>query len=337
MRRKASPLSLILLGLGTFLLVLAPLLVWYVKPRAAVNPIDIDTTAVYTGTGSYFDTDEIKTVHDKRITVTQKVRGNVADSEKSGRAVWDVTTTVDTDKSLPAADPHDALEFFLNRWVTDRHTNRPVHCCEENPYFEGDAYLKFPFDVHKRSYTWWDNSLGDTVVLHYAGTQKVQGYRGYRFTGTVSPTKIGTRLVPGTIVGQKNKPQVLAEEWYSNHGVRLVVDQRTGRVLYAQVGPRRTLRAPGATKDAAVLLDSEKLAFTTATQKDQVKQAKKESGQLRMVGQTLPVGSAVAGFVLAVVGAVLVIRGRESRKGQEGRESRNGPDTGANSPGQLTN
>jgi hypothetical protein len=288
MRRTASPLSLILLGLGTFLLVLAPMLAWYVEPRAAVNPIDIDTTAVYNGTGSYFDTDEIETVHDKRITVTQKVRGNVADSEKSGRAVWDVTTTVDTDKSLPAADPHDALEFFLNRWVTNRHTNQPVHCCRENPYFEGEAYLKFPFDVHKRSYSWWDNSLGDTVVLRYAGKQRIQGYEGYEFTGTVAPVKIGTRLVPGTIVGQRSKPQVLAEEWYSNHGIRLVVDQRTGRVLYAQVGPRRTLRAPGAEKDAVVLLDSEKLAFTTATQKDQVKQAKTESGQLQLVGRTLP-------------------------------------------------
>ncbi|MCD9872574.1 DUF3068 domain-containing protein [Streptomyces guryensis] len=311
MRRTASPLSLILLGLGTFLLVLAPMLAWYVEPRAAVNPVDIDTTAVYRGTGSYFDTDQIQTVHDKRITVTQQVRGNVADSEKSGRAVWDVTTTVDTDKSLPAADPHDALEFFLNRWVTNRHTNQPVHCCKENPYFEGDAYLKFPFDVARKSYQWWDNSLGSTVTLHYSGTKKVQGYQGYRFTGTVSPSKIGTRLVPGSIVGQKNKPQVLAEEWYSNHGIELVVDQRTGRVLYAQVGPRRTLRAPGAEKDAVVLLDSRKLAFTTATQKDQVKLAKKESGQLLMVGQTLPITAAVAGFVLAVVGGVLVARGRK--------------------------
>ncbi|MGI5454530.1 DUF3068 domain-containing protein [Streptomyces sp. CA-249302] len=310
MRRTASPLSLILLGLGTFLLVLAPMLVWYVEPRAAVNPIDIDTTAVYQGTGSYFDTDEVATVTDKRITVTQQVRGNVADSEKSGDAVWDVTTTVDTDKSLPAADPHDALEFFLNRWVTNRKTNQPVHCCKENPYFEGDAYLKFPFDVHKRSYQWWDNSLGDVVTLHYAGKQKVQGYTGLAFTGTVPPTKIGTRQVPGSLVDQPKSPQVLAEEWYSNHGIRLVVDQRTGRVLYAQVGPRRTLRAPGHKYDAVLLLDSRKLAFTTATQKDQVKLAKKESGQLRMVGETLPIGAAVAGFVLAVVGGVLVVRGR---------------------------
>ncbi|MET7688183.1 DUF3068 domain-containing protein [Streptomyces sp. NPDC005483] len=311
MRRTASPISLILLGLGTFLLVLAPLLAWYVTPRAAVNPINIDQTAVYRGTGSVFDTEELETVPGQRITVTQRVRGNVEDSERSGRAaVWDVTTTVDTDKSLPASDPHDALEFVPHRWVMDRRTTKPVHCCGEKPYIEGEAYLKFPFDVQRRSYQWWDNSLGSTVTLRYQGTKKVQGYTGYRFTGTVAPAKVGTRLVPGTIVGEPGRPQVLAEEWYSNHGIELVVDQRTGRVVYAQVGPKRTLRAPGAKKDAVVLLDSRKIAFTTATQKDAVRLAERDSDQLRAVGQTLPIGAAVAGFVLAAVGGVLVVRGR---------------------------
>ncbi|MFI6486139.1 DUF3068 domain-containing protein [Streptomyces sp. NPDC050564] len=310
MRRRVSPVSLILLGLGTFLLVLAPMLAWYVEPRAAVNPIDIDTTAVYTGTGSVFDVDKVATVSDQKITVTQQVRGDVADSERSGKAVWDVTTTVDTDKSLPAADPHDALEFMPGRWVTNRKTNTPAHCCQEKPYFEGEAYLKFPFDVQKRAYRWWDNSLGATVTLNYRGTKKIRGYEGYRFTGSVPATRTGTRLVPGAIVGEPKRSQVLAEEWYANHLIELVADQRTGRVIYAQVGPRRTLRAPGAKKDVTVLLDSRKLAFTAATQKDQVDQAKTESGQLRMVGQTLPIGAGVLGFVLAAVGVVLVVRGR---------------------------
>ncbi|MEV0633931.1 DUF3068 domain-containing protein [Streptomyces sp. NPDC050619] len=317
MRRTTSPISLILLGLGTFLLVLAPLLAWYVEPRAAVNPIDIDTTAVYRGTGSVFDTEELETVPGQAITITQRVRGDVEDSERSGAAVWDVTTTADTDKSLPAADPHDALEFIPHRWVMDRRTTRPVHCCEETPYIEGEAYLKFPFDVQKRSYRWWDNSLGSTVTLSYRGTEKVQGYTGYRFTGTVPPSKVGTRLVPGSIVDQPGRPQVLAEEWYSNHGIELIVDQATGRVIYAQVGPKRTLRAPGAKKDAQVLLDSRKLAFTTGTQQEAVRQAKKDSGQLRAVGETLPIGAAVAGFVLAVVGGVLVVRGRRRPDAEE--------------------
>ncbi|MBC2901537.1 DUF3068 domain-containing protein [Streptomyces cupreus] len=309
MRRTASPLSLILLGLGTFLLVLAPMLAWYVEPRAAVNPIDIDTTAVYKGTGSVFDTEKIETVPDRTITVTQRVRGNVAESEKSGNAVWDVITTVDTDKSLPAADPHDALDYVPHRWVMDRKTTRPVHCCGEQPYIEGEAYLKFPFDVQKRDYRHWDNTLRGTITMSYRDTKKIQGYTGYRFTATVPPTKTGTRLVPGRLVGL-DTPQVLAEEWYANHGLELVVDQATGRVLYAQTGPRRTLRAPGGEKDEAVLLDSPKIAFTTETQKEAVSQAEDDSRQLELVGRTLPIGAGVVGFVLAVAGIVLVVRGR---------------------------
>ncbi|MGW0816044.1 DUF3068 domain-containing protein [Streptomyces viridiviolaceus] len=313
MRRTSSPFSLVLLGIGTFLLVLAPMLAWYVAPRAAVNPIDIDTTAVYTGTGSVFDTERIETVPDRRITVTQRVRADVADSERSGHAVWDVVTTVDTDGSLPAADPHDALDFTPHRWVMDRTTTEPVHCCQEHPYIEGEAYLKFPFDVQKRSYRWWDNTLGGTVVLRYRGTEKVQGYTGYRFTGTVPAARTGTRLVPGSIVGQPRRPQVAAEEWYANHGIELVVDQRTGRVINAQTGPRRTLRAPGGQRDAAVLLDSRKLAFTDATQREAVRQAKRDSGLLRLVGETLPIGAAVAGFVLAMTGGVPAVRRRSRR------------------------
>ncbi|GGZ11771.1 DUF3068 domain-containing protein [Streptomyces poonensis] len=311
MRRHATPFSLVLLGLGTFLLVLAPLLAWYVTPRVAVNPVDVDTTAVYTGTGSVFDAGRLRTVPGRHITVTQRVRGDVAASERSGHAaVWDVVTTVDTDETLPAADPHDALDLTPHRWVSDRRTNRPVHCCGEQPYIEGEAYLKFPFDVQRRPYRWWDNTLGAPVVLRYQGVEKVRGYEGYRFTGSVPATRTGSRPVPGRIVGAPDRPQVLAEEWYANHGIELVVDRTTGRVLHAQTGPRRTLRAPGAHRDAAVLLDSRKLAFTPATQRAAVAQAQRDGERLRLLGRTVPFGAAVAGSALAVAGAVLVIRGR---------------------------
>ena len=69
-RRTASPLSLVLLGLGVFLLVLAPMLAWYVEPRAKRTPIDVDQITVFEGKGSYFDTKKIKTVEDQNLTIT---------------------------------------------------------------------------------------------------------------------------------------------------------------------------------------------------------------------------------------------------------------------------
>ncbi|MER5299963.1 DUF3068 domain-containing protein [Streptomyces lasiicapitis] len=325
-RRKASPLSLVLLGLGAFLLVLAPLLAWYVEPRAKRTPTDIDQITVFRGTGSYFDTQKIKTVKKQRLTITRQVRGDVADSEKSGRAVWDVSTSIDPDKSLPAADPHDSLQWTLERWVTDRKTNKPVHCCGEKPYFEGEVYLKFPFDVEKRTYLWWDPTLGDTVPLAYRGKKKIQGYEGLRFTGTVKAAKTGTRQVPGRMVGLPKRSQVMAEEWYANHGVELVADQRTGRIIYAAIGPRKTLRAPGGKKDVTVLLDSKRIGFTEKTQKSQVKLADDDSSRLKLVGETLPLVSVVLGGALALLGGALVARGRESRSNGARRDGE-GPDS----------
>ncbi|MFD6415405.1 DUF3068 domain-containing protein [Streptomyces sp. NPDC060194] len=317
---RPSPLSLVLLGIGVFLLTLAPLLAWYVQPNAKRTPIDIDATTVFTGTGSYFDQGEVETVDGQALTITRKVRGDVEDSTDD-RSIWEVSTTVDTKDSLPAEDPRDALQWSTERWVTDRKTNRPLHCCEESPVFDGEAYLKFPFDVEKRSYRWWDNTLGGTVPLQFKGTKKIQGYEGYRFTGSVDPVRTGTRQVPGTLVGVKAGGQVLAEEWYSNHGIELVVDRATGRIIYAAIGPKKTLRAPGGTKDEVVLLDSQKIGFDTKTQKTQVKLAKEGSDQLKTVGQTAPALAGLTGLLLAAAGVVLLVRGRKTPETASGEHS----------------
>ncbi|MCK8678352.1 DUF3068 domain-containing protein [Streptomyces lichenis] len=314
MRRTAFTLPLALLGAGVFLLVLAPLLAGHVLPHAKRTPVDTDTTTIFTGTGSYFDTSALKTVDDRRLTITRQVRGDVADSLRSGNAVWDVSTSVDADHTLPATDVRDSLQWTLERWVTDRATNEPVHCCEETPVFDGEAYLKFPFDVEERSYRWWDGTLGAAVRLGYAGRTRVQGYEGLRFTGSVEPTRTGVRQVPGRLVGRPRTPQVLAEEWYANSGIELVVDQATGRIVFAAIGPRKTLRAPGAKKDAVVLLDSDRLAFTAATQRHQVALASADSRRLALLGTTVPLAGAILGVLLTAGGTVLLVRAGRRRR-----------------------
>ncbi|MCE4947568.1 DUF3068 domain-containing protein [Streptomyces albulus] len=308
--RTAAPLALALLGAGVFLLVLAPLLAWYVTPRAAVTPVDVDVTTVFTGTGSYFDTGALATRDRQRITVTRHVLGDVAASERSGRAVWDVSTTVDTPATLPLADPRRSFQWTTGRWVTDRRSNAPAHCCGEGPTrFDGDAYLKFPFAVQKKTYRWWDDTLGAAVPLRFAGTVQLSGITGYRFAGTVPATRTGTRQVPGRLVGRPGQGQIQAEEWYANTGIGLVVEERTGRIVDASISPVKTLRAPGARRDAVVLLRARGLAFTPATRRAQVALARADGAKLVLVGRTLPVTAGAAGGVLAVAGGLLVARG----------------------------
>ncbi|NGO69681.1 DUF3068 domain-containing protein [Streptomyces boncukensis] len=326
MRRHASPLALVLLGLGVFLLVLAPMLLWYVEPRAKRNPTDVNITSIFKGQGKYFDQENRRTRSDQKLTVTRRVLGNVADSEKTGRAVWDVSQTIDSPDTLKLDDPRRSFQWTTERWVTDRKTNLPVRCCQAKPAagknFSGEAYLKWPFDVEKRDYLWWDSTLGGTVPLHYKGKAKVRGYEGLRFSGTVKPTRSGSRQVPAVLVDRKKSGQIHAEQWYANAGLDFIVDERTGRILYAATGPKMTLRAPGGSKDEVTLLQSDKLAFTAKTQQDAVDLAKDDNDKLELLGTTAPLAAVVAGGVVAAAGAVLVVRGR--RNGRAGRAAADG-------------
>lgn len=310
--RQPSPLGLVLLGLGVFLLVLAPLLAWYVQPHAKRNPVDINATSVLSGSGSYFDQQELKTRHGQELTVTRRVLGDVAASERSGRAVWDISQTIDNPRTVKLDDPRKSFQWTTERWVTDRETNQTVQCCRLKPHdINGEAYLKWPFDVEERSYTWWDGNLGAVVPLRYAGRQKVDGYEGMRFTGTVEPAESGTRQVPGRLVDRPKSGQVHAEEWYANSRIEFVVDRRTGRILNAVTAPKVTLRAPGGKTDKVTLLHSKKLEFTAKTQREAVALAGADSRKLEILGSTAPPAAAAAGGLLALAGAALTVRGRK--------------------------
>ncbi|OIJ99270.1 hypothetical protein BIV25_09585 [Streptomyces sp. MUSC 14] len=316
LRRIPSPFALALVGSGVFLLALASLLAWYVGPRVRLTPTDIDVTSVMTGRGSYFDTDVGSTTHDRTITLTRRVLGDVRAGASHDAAVWDVSTTIDTPKTLPLKDPRRSLQWSVERWVSDRRTNMPVHCCGETPSFDADAFLKFPFDVRKQTYRWWDSTLGGSVPLRYTGTQRVLGHEGYRFTGSVRPTRIGSRQVPGILVGLPRQGQVFAEEWYADPRIALVVDQRTGEIVDASIAPNVTLRRLGGRQDAVTLLQSDALAMTDATRKAVVDRAVADAGKLRLVGQTLPLAAAGVGGPLAVMGLVmLLVRGRRKPHG----------------------
>lgn len=312
MRRTASPASLCLLGLGVFLLVLAPLLHWYVLPRAEKSPIDIDATTVLTGPGNYFDQQELELSDQVRITATRHTLGNVAESDKNNAAVWDSVNMVDTPETKKLNDPRKSFSFVQERWVHDRHTNLPRHCCGEEPRIDAEAFLKFPFNVERRTYSYWDSTLGGAVDVRYTGNAKVNGHEGYRFSAKVPPTKSGTRTVPGVLVDRPSQSQVAADQFYANEELWLVVDQRTGTIIDAGSSLKVTLRAPGSERDAVTLLQAE-LIFDEATKKQQVEIAEDGGGSLRLVGTTAPLVAGILGLAAAVAGALLVVRGRVQR------------------------
>ncbi|MEK8170612.1 porin PorA family protein [Streptomyces sp. M19] len=206
-----------------------------------------------------------------------------------------------------AARPRRSLRWTTERWVTDRRTNAPVHCCGERPVFDGDAYLKFPFDLKQRSYRWWDSTLGAAVPLRFSGTTRVEGHRGYRFTGTVRPTRIGTRLVRG--------------RWWTGRA-RARCRRRSGTPTpassWSPTGAPAASSTPasrpgdaartGGHRDAVTLLRSGGIRFTDATRRAQVGLARDDNDRLRLVGRVAPLAAASAGTVLTAAGAALTLR-----------------------------
>ena len=93
-------IGLVLIGVGMFLLVLAPLARFYAYPRLAVAPYDQNTLTVLDGpNATVFDIASLKEIQTD-LTTTAKTIGDIGGSEKApeGDTVW-VTTSSTRDST----------------------------------------------------------------------------------------------------------------------------------------------------------------------------------------------------------------------------------------------
>ncbi len=306
-RLPARPVAgFIVVGIGVLALALVPLLRWYVLPRVEVLPLDENATSVSTGEGTYFDTTSLKVAGPVRLTVTTHVVGDVAAGQSSGDAVWNISTTVDTPATLDKQDPRQSIDWTLERWVGNRSTDRPVNCCGASTHFSGDAYIKFPFNVAKQTYTYWNPKARNAFPVHYAGNVDVGGLSLYRFQGTVPPTRISSTQVPGTLVGLTDPAMTNVDIYYQDKGTEIDVDPVSGIPVVTVQHAVTTFRLPGSGTDRLTLLAA---TFRTdrASQDALVSLVRDTDAKLDLVQRTLPVVLLAAGSALVVLGAVLVV------------------------------
>ena len=268
--RTASPLSLVLLGLGVFLLVLAPMLAWYVEPRAKVTPVDVDVTTVFTGNGSYFDTaalrDQGPAEDHHHPACAGRCRGER--EERAGGRVGRLhhgrhpedagpegsAQGVPVDHRALGHRPAQQHAGALLRGGPDPLRRRclpqvPLRCAADGPTAGGTT----PWAPPSRS-----------------ASPAPRRSRATRATASPGPSR-----PPGPVAGR------CRADWSAGRGrarsrprsgtrtpaIELVVEQRTGRIINASISPHKTLRAPGARRDAVTLLRGEQLEFTPATQR----------------------------------------------------------------------
>lgn len=308
--------GLVVVGLGVAGIALVPLIRWYVLPNVELIPLVTDTTVISAGDATYFDSHTLSTKGPVRLTVTTHVVSDVAAGRASGDAVWNISTTVDTPDTLKLRDPRYSLEWTLERWVADRRTGLPVHCCGEQPAFEGNVYVKFPFDVAKGDYDLWNPRAKHAYPVHFTGVETVSGHQLYRFDGPVPATDVATLQVPGPLVGLPGSAgMVTVHQYYRDSDSEVLVDPTSGVVVSETQHPTVTFRLPDSDQDRFTVL-SATFASEPASVRTVLDLVDSTDRQLLLIKDTVPTVALWVGPVLVVLGAVqLVLALRAARTG----------------------
>ena len=301
MRRFLGP---ILVGLGAFLLVAGLLLKFYAYPRVAVAPIDQNSVTKLSATGAeIFDSGALKPLQTD-LTAENRTVGDVKASKEAGDdvRVWVGTTSIRSADGTVRSRSTERVPF-------DASTAEAVNCCgafdettdgERTQVKRKGLVWKFPFGTEKKSYQVWDGTLGDTATAKFVKESSVKGLSTYQFRSEVPRTEVGTRDIPGSLVGS-SEASVTAASMYAAT-TTYEIEPKTGAIVTQTIDQDSTLAVDG---EDVITTTKAELSYTDATVSANVEEFTTKSSQLTLVGTTLPLITIILGLILIVAGVVL--------------------------------
>nr|WP_237447678.1 DUF3068 domain-containing protein [Nocardioides flavescens] len=283
----------VLLGFGVFLVVAGVIALTWAPGVVKKTPLDVDTLTVYTGEAAKID----PATGDFDRRPVYALTDTKADSEASSSDhVLFVTTqcaVFDTggEKVCVDGEDPDLITANIDVFATDRTTALSV----DDKNLPADAVPheglvnKFPFDVQKKAYPFWDGTLGRAVDIEYQDTETVDGLETYRFSYTVADEPIEVAEgVDGT---------------YDNV-ITVNVDPRTGSIVKSGQDQQRYLADGTQALDITVVTDDD-------TIKTAVDEAKANGSSLTLLLTIVPVVGLVGGALCLIAGGLLLARRRE--------------------------
>ncbi|MGS2643063.1 DUF3068 domain-containing protein [Streptosporangium sp. G12] len=292
-----------LIGIGAFLIVLAPLVRFQVAASLIAAPADqYGISKLEAVDAQYFSPGDLKVMTgDLDITVT--TRGDVAAAE-GDRVVWEEAMAVND-----VTNQNPLISFVERRSAFNKYTGEGVNCCDvsidKDPVrLQGQIY-KWPFDVEKKTYSVFNATAQKAFDARFVGEEQVGGLTVYRFEQTVPPTKTDTITAPASVLGMDDPGDVQVDRIYDGvntywiepvTGSPVRQEQQRHEVLKTQDGIERSLAFVATAK------------MTQQTQDDLVKNAVDGRNTITLLKTTIPVALLVGGLVLVVVGFLLMRR-----------------------------
>lgn len=303
-------IGIVLAGVGSFLIVLAGFLRFYVPGQVIKFPLDeYQITTLHADGASYFSAAKLQELSGVSMTATDTVRGDVAASNGS-IAVWDEFTYVHDDTN------GQAVSYDQRRAPFDRRTGVLVNCCgafvnsSHSVHLSGQGYV-WPFNAQRKTYVIYDTTLLKAMPAAFAGTGTVDGVPVYRYVEQVSLQQAGTQTLPGALVGMPDQPSVTLPEYYQATNTYWV-DPVTGATDKTDQNQTLTLRdASGTTR---LVLFQGDLSTGPSAVRSLIGQDRPGRNKVILLTIIGPLVLVLVGIVALVVGIVLSLLGGASRE-----------------------
>jgi hypothetical protein len=292
--------GLVACALGAFLIVLALLTRFYIADQAIKFPLDEHTVTTLSARNvSYFSPGQLQELTGVTMSETSTTEGDVA-SSTSSTAVWNNFTYVfDLTNNLP-------YNYTLQRLAFNRRSADLVNCCGANinaqrAHFSGLGYV-WPLGAQKTTYQIFDPTLMTTHPTSYAGTATLDGLATYRYVESVTPTRIGTEQLPGSLVGMLDQATVSLAEYYTGT-ITEYVNPMTGAVVSVTSG-RHLYLVDSSGKQVLNLLNA-KFVTTPASIATAVHTAKSDDAKIIVVTEIVPATVGLAGLIILIIGVIM--------------------------------
>ncbi|MFI7602325.1 DUF3068 domain-containing protein [Actinoplanes sp. NPDC049681] len=334
-------LGVVLFGIGVFAVVIAAGLAFYVAPSVARLPYDLklctatvkqdclqpsvaeaqnahflytkggDAPEVGIKTGTLRSTTEISPLPD---TTDKELTGDLA-----GEAVvWRGLGTVVWTERNEMVSQYEAL-IALDRdtaagvdWKGQRLNDVAAPEVPDPVSYTGQLY-KFPFGTERKNYEYFDRDLRKALPIQYKDTEKIDGLEVYRFEQVIPETTVNiSQDRIASLIGTFAKTATSGEVKYSNTRT-IWVEPVTGNFIKVSEQQRKTF-VPD--KGAPTELLNGDFVYTPDTVSHNVASAGETKRQIQLISLWVPIGLAVLGAILLIVGPWMVTTGRKAARGR---------------------
>ncbi|MFF5209425.1 DUF3068 domain-containing protein [Streptosporangium sp. NPDC000396] len=300
--------GVVLLAIGAFLIVLAPLVRIVIGGSLIAAPAaQYGISRLEAEGAQYFSAKDLKVMTGK-LDIIVTTRGDVSQAE-GDRVVWDEATVAND-----VTNNNRMITFVERRSAFNKFTGEGINCCSVNidkkpSKLEGQIY-KFPFDVEKKTYKVFNSTTGMAFDAKFVAEENVNGLPVYRFEQDVPTTKTETRSVPASIMGVTDTTgDVQVDRFYDGKNT-FWIEPTTGSPVKQEQQRHEVLKTQDGIHSVIALVATAKM--TPQTVSELVEDATSSKSQITLLKVTIPMVLLLVGLVLLVVGVIAIRGGKKA-------------------------